>query len=68
MADTQIISPDTLDALRYVKDADDKRAFSFALSRTNLDEFESCIEKMTESIVGFRLSSLNYLKQIAGRI
>lgn len=68
IADTQIISPDTLDALRYVRDADDKRAFSFALSKTNLDEFESCIEKMTESIVGFRLSSLNYLKQIAGRI
>lgn len=65
---TQIISPDTLDALRYVKDADDKRAFSFALSRANLDEFESCTEKMTESIAGFRLSSLNYLKQITGRI
>ena len=66
--DTQIISPDTIDALRYVRDADDKRAFSFALSRANLDEFENCTEKMTEGIVGFRLSSLNYLKQIAGRI
>ncbi len=66
--DTQIISPDTIDALRYVKDADDKRAFSFALSRANLNEFENCTEKMTEGIVGFRLSSLNYLKQIAGRI
>lgn len=68
LPDTQIISPDTLTALRYVKDSDDKRAFSFALSKTNLDEFESCSEKMLENITGYRLSSLNYLKQIAGRI
>jgi len=68
ISDTQIISPDTISALRYVKDADDKRAFSFALSKTNLDEFESCSEKMLENIIGYRVSSLNYLKQIAGRI
>lgn len=68
IADTQIITSDTLNALRYVKDADDKRAFSFAIPKTNLDEFESCSEKMLENIIGYRLSSLNYLKQIAGRI
>jgi DNA repair protein RecO (recombination protein O) len=66
--DTLIITPDTLDALRYVHDADDKRAVSFALSRSNLNEFENCIEKMSESLVVYRLPSLNYLKQIAGRI
>ena len=66
--DTLIIMPDTLDALRYVHDADDKRAFSFALSKSNIHEFENCTEKMCENIVGYRLPSLNYLKQITGRI
>ena len=66
--DTQIITADTLSAMRYVKEADLKRAFSFTLSHSNIDEFESCTEKMTESITGRRLSSLNYLKQISGRI
>ena len=68
IADTMIISPDTLNALRYVHDADDKRSFSFALSRSNLSEFENCTEKMTENLTGYRLPSLNYLKQISGRI
>lgn len=66
--DTQIISADTLSAMRYVKDSDDKRSFSFTIPKTNIDEFENCVEKMTESILGRRLSSLNYLKQISGRI
>ena len=66
--DTQIITPNTLSAMRYVKDSDDKKAFSFALSRSNIDEFENCTEKMMEDILGKRLSSLNYLKQISGRI
>lgn len=65
--DTQIITPDTLSALRYVEAADDKKAFSFSLARQNIDEFESCTEKMIENLIGYRLSSLNYLKQIAGR-
>jgi len=66
--DALLLSPDTIDALRYVKDADDKKAFSFALSNTKIDEFERCTEKMLEGILGKRLPSLNYLKQIAGRI
>ena len=66
--DAQIITPDTLTAMRYAHDADDKRAFSFALPQTNIDEFESITEKMLENLIGYRLSSLNYLKQIAGRI
>lgn len=68
ISDTQIISADTLSAMRYVKDSDDKRSFSFTIPKTNIDEFENCVEKMTESILGRRLSSLNYLKQISGRI
>lgn len=66
--DTQIISADTLSAMRYVKDSELKRTFSFALSSSNIDEFENCTEKMIESITGRRLTSLNYLKQISGRI
>lgn len=68
LPDTQIITQDTLTAMRYVHDTDDKKAFSFALSKTKIDEFENCTEKMLEGIFGHRLSSLNYLKQIAGRI
>ncbi len=68
LPDTQIITPDTLTAMRYVKDSDDKKAFSFALSRTNIDEFENCTEKMLEDVLGKRLASLNYLKQISGRM
>ena len=68
LADTIIITPATLDALRYVRDADDKRSFSFALPKSNLAEFENCTEKMTETLTGSRLPSLNYLKQISGRI
>lgn len=66
--DVQILTQNTLSAMRYVYDADDKRAFSFALPKPNIDEFEACTEKMTENLIGYRLSSLNYLKQIAGRI
>lgn len=66
--DAQIITQDTLSAMKYVKDADDRRAFSFALSKASIDEFENASEKMLENIIGYRLSSLNYLKQIAGRI
>ena len=68
LPDTQIITKDTLTAMRYVQDSDDKKAFSFTLSKPNIDEFESVTEKMLENIIGKRLSSLNYLKQIAGRI
>lgn len=67
MPDTQIITPDTLCAMRYVHDADDKKAFAFSLAKQNIDEFEACTEKMLESIIGYKLHSLNYLKQIAGR-
>ncbi len=66
--DAQIITKDTLTAMQYVKDSDEKRAFSFALSKSNIDEFESCTEKMLEHTIGKKLSSLNYLKQISGRI
>lgn len=68
ISDAQIITPDTIDAMRYVHDADYKKAFSFALSKSNIDEFESCTEKMLELTIGRRPSSLNYLKQISGRI
>jgi len=66
--DTQIITPNTLTAMRYVHDADDKKAFSFSLAKSNIDEFESCTEKMLANIIGYKLHSLNYLKQIAGRV
>ncbi len=68
LPDTQIITAHTLSAMRYVRDADDKKAFSFSLAKANIDEFESATEKMLENIIGYRPSSLNYLKQIAGRI
>ncbi len=68
VSDTHLLSGDTLDAMKYVKDSDDKKAFSFALSKTNINEFENCTEKMLQGILGRRLSSLDYLKQIAGRI
>ena len=66
--DTQIITPNTLTAMRYVHDADDKKAFSFSLAKSNIDEFESCTEKMLANIIGYKPHSLNYLKQIAGRV
>ncbi len=65
--DTQIITKDTLSAMRYVETADDKKAFSFSLAKANISEFEACTEKMLENLIGYRLSSLNYLKQITGR-
>lgn len=68
MPDAQIITQDTLCAMRYVHDADDKKAFSFSLAKSNITEFESATEKMLENLIGYKLSSLNYLKQIAGRI
>lgn len=68
LPDTKIITPDTLTAMRYVEDADNKKAFSFSLAKQNIDEFEALTEKMLENIIGYKLSSLNYLKQIAGRI
>lgn len=67
LPDTQIITPDTLSAMRYVQDADNKKAFSFSLAKSNIDEFESATEKMIENIIGYKLHSLNYLKQITGR-
>ena len=67
LPDTQIITKDTLTAMRYVQDADNKKAFSFSLPRQNLDEFEAATEKMLENITGYKLHSLSYLKQIAGR-
>jgi len=67
LPDTQIITKDTLTAMRYVQDADNKKAFSFSLPRQNLDEFEAATEKMLENIIGYKLHSLSYLKQIAGR-
>ncbi len=66
--DTQIITGDTLSAMRYVQDADDKKAFAFSLAKSNIAEFEACTEKMLDNIIGYKLHSLNYLKQIAGRI
>ncbi len=65
--DTQLITKDTLTAMRYVKDSDNKKAFSFALAKSSIDEFESCTEKMMENIIGRHLPTLAYLKQISGR-
>jgi len=65
--DAKIITPDTLSAMRYVQDADNKKAFAFSLAKQNIDEFEAVTEKMLENIIGYKPSSLNYLKQIAGR-
>ena len=68
LPDTKIVTTDTLCAMRYVEDADNKKAFSFSLAKQNIDEFEALTEKMLENIIGYKLHSLNYLKQIAGRI
>lgn len=65
--DASIITRDALTAMRYAQDADDKKAFSFALSASDIDEFERCTENMCESILGRRLPSLTYLKQITGK-
>ncbi len=67
VSDASIVTRDALTAMRYAQDADDKKAFSFALAASDIDEFERCTENMCESILGRRLSSLTYLKQITGK-
>lgn len=66
-ADTCIITENALAAMRYTQSASDKRAFSFALPQTAIDEFARCTEKMCETVLNRGLSSLAYLKQITGK-
>lgn len=68
MPDACIITQNALSAMRYAQNADDKKAFSFALSPGDINEFERCTETMCESILSRRLPSLIYLKQITGKI
>lgn len=63
-----ILSEDTLSAMRFVQNADDKKAFSFALPPDCIDEFTRCTEKMLETIFSRPFASLTYLKQITGKI
>lgn len=67
VADACIVTPDALTAMRYAQGADEKKAFSFALSASDIDEFERCTESMCESVLDKKLSSLTYLKQITGK-
>ena len=62
------VSEDTLSAMRYAQTADNKKAFSFALSESDITEFARCTESMCEHVLGKRLSSLAYLKQITGKL
>lgn len=62
------VSENTLSAMRYAQTADNKKAFSFTLSHGDITEFERCTESMCEHILGKRLSSLTYLKQITGKL
>ncbi len=66
--DACIITENTLAAMRYAQNADDKKAFSFALSKGAIDEFARCTEKMCEQVFARRLPSLTYLKQITGKL
>ena len=66
-SNVSIITEDTLSAMRYVSHTDLKKAFSFTLSESGLDEFNRCTEKMHRSILATELSSLAYLKQITGK-
>ena len=68
VADACIITENTLAAMRYAQNADDKKAFSFALPVGAIDEFARCTEKMCESVFARRLPSLAYLKQITGKL
>ncbi len=67
-SDSCPVSENTLSAMRYAQNADNKKAFSFALSSGDITEFERCTENMCEHILGKRLSSLTYLKQITGKL
>ncbi len=64
--DAVILTEDTISAMRYAKGADNKKAFSFALSKSGIDEFELATDAMAEYVLMRRLPSLTYLKQIAG--
>lgn len=66
--DACIITPDAHAAMLYAQGANDKKAFAFTLAPADIDEFERCTESMCETILGRRLASLNYLKQITGKI
>ncbi len=65
--DTAIVTQNALAAMRYCQHADDKKAFSFTLAPADINEFEHCTESMCEHILGRRLPSLTYLKQITGK-
>lgn len=65
--DACIVTPDALTAMRYAQGADEKKAFSFALANSDIDEFERCTETMCLSILERTLPTLNYLKQITGK-
>ena len=68
LADACIITENTLAAMRYAQNSDDKKAFSFALSKSAIDEFAQCTEKMCEQVFSRPLPSLAYLKQITGKL
>ena len=66
--DACIITPDALTAMRYAQEANEKKAFSFALAGSDITEFERCTESMCQSVLSRTLPSLTYLKQITGKI
>lgn len=66
--DACTLPENTLDAMRYAKDASDKKAFSFTLPQAAIDAFARCTEKMCETVLSRHLSSLSYLKQMTGKL
>ena len=67
-ADSCMITENTLTAMQYAKEQDNKKAFSFTLPQSAIDEFSRCTEKMCEAALGHNLSSLAYLKQMTGKL
>lgn len=65
--DASIITSNTVAAMRYAQNADDKKAFSFTLAKDSIDEFERCTEDMCKLIHSRPLPSFTYLKQITGK-
>ncbi len=66
--DACIMPENTLTAMRYAKESNDKKAFSFTLPQSAIDAFARCTEKMCEAVLGRQLPSLSYLKQMTGKL
>ena len=61
------ISKTTLDAMRYVMEAEDKKVFSFNLPPIMLTEFEHHITEFIKEHIDRDFYSLTYLNKIIGK-